>query len=356
MTMTSSERFLAAVYHQEGDRVPIDDTPWQTTVERWRREGLPADVSPRDYFGYERAGAGADLSFQVEPETLEEAEGWKIVKDAWGATTKVLKGRESVPDLIDFPVTARAIWEQEFKPRLAWNESRVSWDAGLAGNRALREAGTRFILFSAGFGYDRVQRFVGAPRVLTAMVEEPGWIKDMMTAIADLIINAAEEMLVRGFQFDGAFIWNDQAYRNGPFFSPAMWREFELPCQKRLIDFFHSKGLPVVMHTDGDVRRLIPMFIEAGLDCLQPIEVKAGMDLVELKQQYGDRLAFMGGIDVQAMAHSDPRVIEHEIRTKIPVAKKGGGYIYHSDHSVPDNVSFEQYQRVMELVGEYGAF
>lgn len=356
MTMTSSDRFLAAVRHQEADRIPIDDTPWQTTIERWHHEGLPEGTSPRDYFGYERAGSGADLSFQLPPETLQETEAYKIVKDAWGATTKVFKGRESVPDLIDFPVTDRRTWEQDFKPRLAWNESRVSWEAGLAGNSALREKGTSFILFSAGFGYDRVQRFVGAPWVLTAMVEEPEWVKDMMDTIAELIVTAAEEMLGRGFRFDGAFIWNDQAYRNGPFFSPAMWREFELPCQKRLIDFFHSKDLPVVMHTDGDVRRLIPMFIEAGLDCLQPLEVKAGMDLVELKRQYGDRLAFMGGIDVQAMAHPDPRVIEREIRTKIPVAKKGGGYIYHSDHSVPDNVSFEQYRRVMELVAECGAF
>ena len=353
--MTSRDRFLAAIHHQEADRVPIDDTPWQTTIERWHREGLPEGVSPREHFGYERAGAGADLSFQLEPETLEETDTYRIVKDAWGATTRVFKGQESVPELVDFPIQDRRSWEA-LKPRMAWNESRVSWEAGLAGNRALREAGTSFVLFSAGFGYDRVQRMVGAPRVLMAMIEEPDWIRDMMNTIADLIITAAEEMLSRGFRFDGAFIWNDQAYRNGPFFSPAIYREMEFPCQKRMCDFFHSKGLPVVMHTDGDVRPLIPMFIEAGLDCLQPIEVKAGMDLIELKEQYGDRLAFMGGIDVRAMAHPDPQVIEREISSKIPVAKKGGGYIYHSDHSVPDNVSFEQYERVMALVAEHGRF
>lgn len=353
--MNSPERFLAAVNHEEADRIPIDDTPWQTTIERWHREGLPEGVSPREYFGYERVGQGADLSFQIPPETLEETETYKIVTDAWGATTRVFKGRESVPELLEFPIKDRRTWE-EYKPRSVWNESRVNWDAGLAGNRALRDKGASFMLFSAGFGYDRIQRFVGAPRVLMAMIEEPEWVKDMMNTTADLIIAAAEEMLARGFHFDGAFIWNDQAYRNGPFFSPAVYRDMEFPCQKRMCDFFHSRGLPVVMHTDGDVRPFIPMFIEAGVDCLQPIEVKAGMDLIELKKQYGDRLAFMGGIDVRAMAHADPAVVEREISTKIPAAKKGGGYIYHSDHSVPDNISFEQYKRVMELVGEYGAF
>jgi uroporphyrinogen decarboxylase len=123
-----------------------------------------------------------------------------------------------------------------------------------------------------------------------------------------------------------------------------------------MCDFFHSRDMPVILHTDGDVRPLIPHFLEAGFDCLQPCEVKAGMNLIELKRDWGDRLAFMGGIDVRAMAHPDPAVIEREISTKIPVAKRGGGYIYHSDHSVPDNVSFERYQRVMESVREYGRF
>jgi uroporphyrinogen decarboxylase len=74
----------------------------------------------------------------------------------------------------------------------------------------------------------------------------------------------------------------------------------------------------------------------------------------ELKQQYGDRLAFMGNIDTRKMAHPDPAVIEEEIRTKLESAKVGGGYIYHSDHSVPPTVSFEQYCRVLELVRQYG--
>jgi len=98
------------------------------------------------------------------------------------------------------------------------------------------------------------------------------------------------------------------------------------------------------------------MFVLAGFTCLDPLEVKAGMNLIDLKKNFGDKLAFMGGIDVRAMADANPAVIEEEIRTKITVAKQGGGYIFHSDHSVPDNVSFQQYQRVIELVREYGSY
>ena len=84
------------------------------------------------------------------------------------------------------------------------------------------------------------------------------------------------------------------------------------------------------------------MFIEDGLTCLQPVEVKAGMDLIELKKNFGQRLAFMGGIDVRAMADKNHSVIEDETRRKISFAKKGGGYIYHSDHSIPDKGRYRE--------------
>ncbi len=114
--------------------------------------------------------------------------------------------------------------------------------------------------------------------------------------------------------------------------------------------------MPTILHCCGYVKELIPHLIEVGLDCLQPLEVKAGMDVRELKEKYGDKLSFMGGIDVRAMANPDPNIIEEEIRSKFEVAKKGGGYIYHSDHSIPNNVSFKQYKRVMELVKKYGKY
>jgi uroporphyrinogen decarboxylase len=80
------------------------------------------------------------------------------------------------------------------------------------------------------------------------------------------------------------------------------------------------------------------------------------MNVISLKRQYGDRLSFMGGIDVRCMSDPDPIAIEREIAEKFAVAKQGSGYIYHSDHSVPDNVSFQQYQRVIELVRQHGRY
>ncbi len=351
--MTSRERILLALNHKEADRVPIHDSPWATTVRRWRREGLPENVSPHQYFGYEIVGFGADLSFQFPTQTIEETEDYIIVRNANGALVKNWKNATSTPEMIDFTITTREKWE-EHKPLLAWNDKRVNWDA-VEQCRKAREQG-QFVVFSAAFGYDKTQGIVGSERLLMALMEDPAWCRDMFETASDMVIQAGEEMMARGFEFDGAWVYDDNGYRNGTLFSPRCYRETLFNAHKRVCDFLHSKGLKVILHSCGCVKDRVPDFIEAGFDCLQPLEVKAGMDVIDLKKKYGDKMAFMGGIDVRKMADPDPNVIEEEIRDKITYAKQGGGYIYHSDHSVPDNVSFSQYCRVMELVEKYGKY
>ena len=100
---------------------------------------------------------------------------------------------------------------------------------------------------------------------------------------------------------------------------------------------------------------LIPDFIQTGFDSLNPLEAKAGMDLLKLKKMYGEQLCFMGGIDARKMSDSE-QIIAEEIRSKVGEAKKGGGYIFHSDHSVPDTVSLEQFKRIIELAFEHGRY
>ncbi len=224
---------------------------------------------------------------------------------------------------------------------------------GLPGWQRARDQ-CRFIVYAAGFGYDKIQSYVASEQLLIAIATQPDWVRDMYETDVTLDIQMYEIMKEGGFRFDGAFLFCDLGYRNGLLFSPRHYDEQLRPTFQRLVDYFHGEGLPVILHSCGCVKELIPRFIEDGLDCLQPLEQKAGMDLVELKREFGDKLAFMGGIDVRAMADPNPAVIEEEIATKIPIAKQGGGYIYHSDHSVPDNVSFAQYQHMLDLVLRIG--
>jgi uroporphyrinogen decarboxylase len=352
--MTSRERITLALDHQEADRIALHDSPWGTTITRWHQEGLPEGVGPFDYFHYEMTGTGPDTTHRFPTETVEETEEYTIVRNSNGALTRNWKSKTSTPEMMDFTITSRALWE-EHKSRLEVTKDRIDWENGLKAQAAAREKGYWWF-YSGAFGYDKTQGIVGSQRLLLSMLEEPAWVADMFMTSADLVIGCAEEMMGGGFQFDGAFLYDDLGYRNGPLFSPKLYRELLQPAHKKACDFFHGKGLKVILHTCGGVRPIVPDLIESGFDCLEPLEVKSGMNLIELKKEFGEVLSFMGGIDVRAMAHPDPSLIEEETRTKITCAKQGGGYIYHSDHSVPDNVSFERYQRVIALVHQYGSY
>ena len=352
--MTSQERVLLALRRKQPDRVPIHDSPWGTTEERWHREGMPEGTSAFDYFGFEFRGFGGDTSFQLERKVIEETDDYVIATDCRGATMKNWKHTTSTPELLDFTIQDRKTWE-EYKPLCAWNDKRVDWEGQRKAYDDARSKG-HFCFCSFGPGFTLACDTVGPTRLLMAMVEEPEWVHDMFMTDARACVAVAEEMMARGFDFDAGWIFDDLGYKKKPFFSPAMYGELLLPAHKLICDCFQSRGKPMILHSCGYAMDFMPQFIEAGFDCIQPLEVKAGNDLIALKKQYGDRLAFMGGIDVRAMCDPDPTVIEREIATKIPIAKDSGGYIYHSDHSVPDNVSFQQYRRVMELVEQYGRY
>jgi uroporphyrinogen decarboxylase len=378
--MNPQERVIRALNRQEPDRVPISDTLWPSTVARWQREGLPPDISPAEYFDYDIVLFGADVSPRYKVRTLKEDKEFIIETSPYGGVVRNRRDRASVPDFLEFPCKNRADWDK-LKPRLTPDKTRVDWEGksvrnvaldprgtddqistrtdhrqGLPGYRQAREGGKCVMYYGpVGFGHIH-QAYVGTEDLCMAIITDPDWVIDMYETNAALVMGMYEVMIAGGFEFDAAFLACDLGYNHGIFFSPRHYEQQLHPVFVKLFDFFHSQDIPVILHSDGRILDLVPYFVEAGLDCLNPLEAKAGMDLVQLKEQYGDKLAFMGGIDVQAMAAADPAILENEIKTKLAVAKAGGGYIYHSDHSVPDDVSFAQYQRVMDLVRKYGEY
>jgi len=357
MELPPRERVRLALEHQEADRVAIHDSPWATTVARWHTEGLPERVGPHEFFGYEFAGIGPDLSLRLPTEKLEETDTYVTQRGANGAVHRNWKGKTSTPELVDFTIKTRRDWD-EHKARLAFDETRLNWENVKKTHADARKRGL-FLTFGGGIGYDHnSSSLLGPVRLLTAIVEEPDWVAEIFMMQADLAVQIVEELFARGIDFDAAFYYDDLGYKNGLFFAPRAYRELLQPAHRRYLEPFKRRGLPCILHSCGNVTELVPDLIETGWTCLQPLEVKAGMDLLALKKRYGDVLAFMGGIDVRKMAAADkhPKALEDEIRTKVGTAKKGGGYIYHSDHSVPDNVSFASYRRVIELVRKHGAY
>ena len=351
--MTSRERVERAFQHREADRIPLQDSIWNSTLLRWKEEGLP-DTPLEKYFSWEMAWFGGDETLQLPSETLEETEEYRITQGGDGAVVKNWVNSTSTPEMIDFTVKTRADWEA-LRPRMTWNDTRVDWGRQLENYRVARE---QDLFCYVGFytGFTRTCDMCGTDTVLMAMLDDPAWISEMLMARSLLCLEMAEEMLAHGIDIDAVWVFDDLGFKGRSFFSTALYRELVMPSHALICDFFRAIGKHTILHSCGYVMELAPLLIETGYECLQPLEVKAGNDLLAMKRQYGEKLTLMGGIDVRAMADPDPAAIEREIAAKIPAAREGGGYIYHSDHSIPDNVSFAQYSRVLELVREYGKF
>jgi uroporphyrinogen decarboxylase len=321
---------------------------------------MPEGFSVGGHYGFDFVGYSAPFS-DGQPrgfpgKLIEETDEWKISVDGRGVTRKDFKGKSGyTPHWMDWTIKGRKTWEENkhrFAP-LAKDHSPVTQEMIDNYNRV--KATDKFIIYTRTEPYEEVWPMLGQVNTFTLMIDEPDLIAEMFANFADCIIAHYQAMHEAGLDCDGAFFFGDVGYRNGLLFSPDIYRRLLKPQHRRICEYFHSLDMPVILHSCGRVQELLPDFIDAGFNALQPIEAKAGQDVRELKKRYGDKIAFYGNIDVRALSGTRED-IEEEIKSKITIAKQGGGYIYHSDHSVPPTVSWENYQFAMEMVLKYGQY
>ena len=205
------------------------------------------------------------------------------------------------------------------------------------------------------FGFDVTHSWtVGTERLLMALIEEPEWCVDMFNHWLDVDLALFDMMWDAGYRFDCIKWPDDMGYKNNQFFSMKTYRELLKPVHKRAIEWAHNKGIKAHLHSCGDINPFIPELIEIGLDALNPLEVKAGMDTLEIKKKYGKDLVLHGGIN--AVLWNDVDAITAEIEEKVPVLKESGGYVFSTDDSIPNNVGLESFRKVISRVKELGAY
>jgi len=350
--MTSHERFSRMFAHHEADRIPIIDGPWGDTVARWHREGMPEGMSFVDYFDLDKvAGFGGDNGPRWEGKRLEETDKYVVDLTSWGVTLKNLK-TTSVPEYLDFRIKDPDTW-REARDRMAPGRDRVNWDH-LKQNYATWRTEGYWTQGHLWFGFDATHSFVDMEVLLEAMVEQPEWVKDMYDHCLDVSLALLDMIWDEGYTFDSVFWCDDMGYRGTQFFSVKTYRDLLKPAQRRAVEWAHAKGIPAHLHSCGNIMRFVPELVEIGLDGLNPLEVKAGMDSLALKKDYGDRLLLHGGIN--AVLWDKPAEIEAEMRRVVPELKQSGGYIFSSDHSVPSSVSLEDFRRIVALAKELGSY
>ena len=367
--MNAKQRFHNVFEYKPVDRVPNWEAGvWGQTRERWEAEGLADPDLHWDwwkgeaYFGMDpRLFVPIDfgMSRPYETRTLEESDDYEIYVDAKGITRKALKTgrsrygtRASMDEYIDFPLKTpedfaevRKHFELVLDRRYpeGWRETRLpEWKAAAESLPTILGRNTA----TAGF-YWRAREWMGTEGLCYAWYDLPDLMHEMMEFIADFTIAVAKPILEE-MDFDYAMIAEDMAMKSGPLLSPDTYRTFVFPHMQRLVDFLKTNGVRYVMvDTDGNSEPLFPLLLDAGVDAVWPIERAAGsMDPLALRRKYGRDLRLFGAVDKRELA-KDRAAIDAHLKTFVPLIEEGG-FIPTVDHTVPPDVSLDNFKYYME--------
>ncbi len=356
--MTPRERFLRMLERRDHDRIPRHDGYWPETIARWQREGFTGDwAAALRWLQSDIAGVcwSWPVPFPGREEILGEDAETKLVRGNQGKVERYWKNKWGTPEHVEFGCASREKWEQEYKPALLQSGTNFKVADALQ-SAATARTENKFAVLQGIESFEGMRQLVGDELLLPSFAEDPEWIRDMSRTYTDLILRDFQSVLAAGGQADGVWVFGDVGYNSGPFFSPQMYRELIWPDHKRLCDWAHAHGMKFIYHTDGDVRKLIDLFVEAGFDCIQPMEAKANMDVRQLAPRYGRQLSFFGNIDMTVAIRGNRDELENEVRTKLAAGMANRGYAYHSDHSVPPQVSWDTYQFIIQCVEKYGRY
>lgn len=341
---------------------PVDRTPfwvpwwWGETRELWTRQGH-GPIIERD----EEIRFGCDhkehirmwLSFEppFEEEVIEEDEEYITSRSQKGVVGRSRKDTPHDPlrkQALKYPIENRDDYLR-YRDRLSGKlEERLSRIEGLDQHNSRYYPVSLRGTLDCGF-HGPLCELMGIQRASTLYYTDPGLVEMMNEDRTELIIQMIEAIL-EITTIDWFCFWEDMAYKNGPMISPELFRKFMVPYYRRVTDFLHSKGVDIIfVDSDGDISLLIPLWLECGVNGLWPLEVRAGMDVRELRREYGRDLLMMGGLNMHALMGTKAD-IRAEILAKVPPLIKDGGYIPRPDHEIPPDVPYENYCYFMEFL------
>lgn len=368
--MTGRERFLRCIHGQPVDRVPnFEGGLWGKTAERWFREGLPKETHEyeaflegsnvklregSEYFGLDRWG---DVRIRTrlvpgfEEEIFEETERYVVYLNRNGQIRRRMREDRltSMDQYLSFPVTDREDFlslKEHLDPTSPTRYPQFWADEV----RKLKGRDYPLLLPAGGeFGfYSRLRELMGTEALSYAWYDHPSFIEEMLDFFADFIIETLRPA-VEDIAFESFMFFEDMAGKGGPLMSPKMFRQFLMPRYRKVIDFLRRNNVGSIwVDSDGDCRPLIPIWLELGVDMFIPCEVAAGMDLLEIRREYGEDVGLCGGIDKRQLT-KDKKAVEDELYGKVPTLLEQGRYIPMVDHAVPPDIPFENYVYYLEL-------
>lgn len=347
--MTSRERVEAALSFREADRVPrFWDAFWPEFRAAFAL--VYPGVDPMQHFGNDLDVVAADETpWPSRAEVLSEADGERVVRNGWGQVQRL---RAGVPfsDVLEVGVPARIDPD-----KLAFDDPCL--DQRYAGRPSASRQAEQYLFCKTGGPYKRATFLRGEEQLWLDLHDDPGWVTAFVDRLTDHLIAVGVESLRRWeMQSTGIQINDDVAANCGPFVGPQTYERVFLPPLRRMVSAYRAAGARCIMHhADGNVLPLLDMWLDAGIDAINPVEYRAGMDAVAIREQYGDRLALIGGLDNCGILPRGDRAELRDHVLHLLQAGRGGGYVF-GPHSIGPDISVATMVYVLELLEEYGRY
>jgi hypothetical protein len=370
--MNHRERYIETLLFGKPDKVPFEPgSPRESTLKAWHAQGLEEG---RHYLDAVRDELGLNgdprhktldpgVSFlmvpQFEEKVIEQRESSLVVQDWKGNVCEILDAYDvsylrSPRDFVTrrwlkLPVENRDDWEamkQRYDP-LDPRRYPADFDARCA---ALRKRDGILAVSVAG-PFWQMREWVGAEEICMLFLTDPDFVRDMIAFWEEFISRVLAEVFKR-VDLDAVYMAEDMAFKEKSFISPDMSREFLLPTWRRWVEQIKAARCPVIdMDSDGWIGDLIPVWIEAGINVCDQIEVAAGCDVVEFRKRFGRAIAYRGAVDKRLIAKGG-ETIERELARIVPPVLKDGGFIPSCDHGVPPDISWPNYLHYCRILAK----
>jgi uroporphyrinogen-III decarboxylase len=363
--MNKRELFRAVMaFEKVGRPCHIEQGFLPGTYEKWQQQGLPANIK-KPVFEYIADGPdlfdhynilrcayvlGWQYFLPVLSELIEETDRYIIAKDIFGRTVKNIKDFTSAPQFLDYTIKTKKDYDalkERLQPHLD-KRYPADWDNIAA---SMRNQDRVLVVVQMDGFYGCPRQMIGDEELMMAYYTDPDFVKQIINDRVDFYLKVYEKAIL-DTKPDFVFIWEDMCYRNGPLISPEMFREFMLPAYKKLTSFLKSLGVKnIVVDSDGDVTKLIPLWLEGGVTGLLPFEAKTQMNLLNIAEDF-PRLQIIGGINKHELEKGQEE-IDAELDRLLPALLKRSGYIVSLDHWVHPQVPLKNFEYYVKKVRAY---
>jgi uroporphyrinogen decarboxylase len=337
--LSSEERIIRTLQGQDVDRVPTFEWTIDQNVIQALTPGLDSEE-----FCYEMGLDAICVDCDYESEGIEGG----LIRDEWGMIKQDSGQSHTYP--VDGPIRTMKDLENYVPPAPNKPDRYRSVEKALE-----THAGKKAVILHLNDVFSIPSRLMPFDHFMMLLVDEPETVKALVDISVDTNLAMAEEAVKRGIRI--VYTGDDYAYNSGPIISPVQFRDLFYPGLKAVMGGYKDLGLLTIKHTDGNIMPLIDMIIDSDIDCLDPIDPIAGMDLKLIKKKYGDIITVKGNVDcAHTLTFKSVEETVEETKQCLEIGMEGGRYIASSSNSIHSEVKPGNYRAMIETIRDLGVY